>query len=310
MRKSVPIILLILLISFNAFAEESPREYVRVLSSVIGKRNIDNYQNLEKAADYIRTEFKKFGYRPTEQAYYLETRPPKDLVLRNIIAVKEGKDKKDKIILVCAHYDTFKDTPGADDNASGVSVLLELARLLREEDLSKTVKFAAFTNEDVELAFEDRDMGSYRYAREARARGEDIEAVICLDMLGFYSDEAGSQKSPLILKFFYPDRGNFVGICSDSGSYDLLKTAVSEFKRATDLPVQYLAAPAPFLPQIMTSDHRSFWAFGYNSIWINDTCIYRNSYMHTANDTYDTLDYKDIDKIVEGTRNIILKLAK
>jgi len=309
-RRILSIILAVSFISFNALADEAIEKHVKVLSSEIGKRNLRYYQNLELAANYIRREFKKYGYKPEEQVYYIDTKPFQNLPLTNIIATKEGKTKKDKVIIVCAHYDTFEDSPGADDNTSGVAAVLRLARLLHKVDLNKTVKFIAFSNEETEMVFKDNEMGSYKYARAAKDRGEDIEAVVCIDMIGYYSDEPGSQKYPFILKPFYPDKGNFIGICGDFGSYDLINETITEFKKSCAVPVEYMIALTPFLPQIMTTDNRSFWTFGYKSVWITDTCIYRNPYMHSVNDLYDTLDYNRMSEVVNCIYKIVLKLAR
>lgn len=300
----------LLCLSCIARAEDDLGKHVYGLSADIGKRNTRYYENLERAAEYIKSEFRRYGYEPEEQVYTMEVRRAEKRRFRNIIAVKEGGAEKDKVIVVCAHYDTYREAPGADDDTSGVAAVLELARRLRGTDLAKTVKFIAFTNEELELAFEDMDMGSYRYAKAARARGENIVAVICVDMIGYFSDVPGSQQRPFPFNFFYPDKGNFIGFCSDTASYGLLKEAVAEFKKVSDVPVEYLSAPAPLVPQIMTSDNRSFWAFGYKSVWITDTCVYRNPYMHTVKDTHETLDYRRMAKVVDGIQGIVLKLAE
>ncbi|MFA5143586.1 MAG: M20/M25/M40 family metallo-hydrolase [Candidatus Omnitrophota bacterium] len=304
--------LLFLALSFSAlnlFAEEEIEEHVKMLSAQIGPRNPAHYENLNRAADYIKAEFERYGYEPAEQVYAMSVVPAPGASFRNIIAVKSGAAKKDEVIIVCCHYDTHRVSPGADDNATGVAAVLELARLIRRTSLERTVKFIAFTNEELELVVQDKDMGSYRYAEAARKRGERIEGVICLDMLGFYSDKPGSQARPLVLMPFYPDKGNFIGMTSDAASYRLLMTTIREFKKASDMPLEYLVVPAPFLPQIMTSDNRSFWTFGYESVWISDTCIYRNTKMHTKEDTCEKLDYRNISRVVKGVYAVILKLA-
>ncbi|MFA6320819.1 MAG: M20/M25/M40 family metallo-hydrolase [Candidatus Omnitrophota bacterium] len=310
-KSILSIALAVIFITSSISAEEAMlKSHVKALSSDIGKRNLTYYQNLELAAGYVRREFRKYGYEPQEETYYIPSGPYRNLPLTNIIAVKEGAAQKNKVIVIGAHYDTFQDAPGADDNTTGVAAVLELARLLRNADINSTVKFIIFPNEETDLVYKDNEMGSYRYAQGARQRGEDIEAMICIDMIGYYSDEPGSQKYPLALKPFYPDKGNFVGICGDFGSYDLVKKTVAEFKKNCDVPSEYMIAPASFLPQIMQSDHRSFWTFGYSAVWITDTCIYRNPYMHSRNDLYDTLDYKRMSKVVDCIYRLVLNLGK
>lgn len=291
-------------------AEEPLARHVRVLSAEIGARNVLHYDNLERAAEYIRDEFRKCGYLPVDDSYAMEKREFRGRMVRNIVAVKEGTAAKGKVIIVCAHYDSYHEAPGADDNASGVASLLELARMIRGETLSKTVRFIAFTNEELELIFDDADTGSYRYARAARKAGEEIEAVICLDMTGYYSHEPGSQHMPLFFRLFYPDIGDFIGIGGDTGSYDLVESTAAAFRKAATIPCRYLVMPAAILPQLMTTDNRAFWAFGYKSVWITDTCIYRNPYMHTAHDVAATLDYRNMAKVVANVRDAVVDLAR
>src|SRR3989338_5176377 len=138
---------------------ENLKKHVMALAKDIGERNFSQYQNLERAADYIKQEFKKFGYEPTEQVYTLE-----DRTFRNIIATKKGKSSREKIIIICAHYDSVVGSPGADDNASGIAGLLELTRILSQEELNRTIKFIAFTNEEPPL-FMTKDMGSFQIGR-------------------------------------------------------------------------------------------------------------------------------------------------
>nr|HPM43053.1 M28 family peptidase [Candidatus Omnitrophota bacterium] len=187
--------------------------------------------------------------------------------------------------------------------------VLELARRFSLLQPAKTVKFIAFSTEELELLFEDADMGSYRYAKEARSRGDKIEAVICIDMIGYFTDLPGSQHCPLILRPFYPDRGNFIGFGSDIASYPLMEKVVGDFKKCSDLQVESLCVPVSIVPELMTSDNRSFWSFGYPSVWVTDTCIFRNFNMHTKKDSFDTLDYPRMSKVVDGIYCALVGLA-
>lgn len=295
-------------------SEEKIKRHIEVLAVDLGERNYMQYQNLERAADYIKEEFRSYGYETEEQVYSLENRP-----YRNIIATKfakpylgaqgRGKDKKDKRIIVCSHYDSAWGSPGADDNASGVAGLLELARILYKHNLNKSIRFIAFTNEEPPF-FMSNDMGSFRYAQEARKKDEDIEAVLCLESLGFYSDNTKSQSYPLGLNLFYPDKGNFIGIASNLASSRLLKRIVKEFKQASNFPLQYLIAPQFFAPAISFSDNWSFWRFGYKAVMITDTAFYRNPYYHTQSDTPDKLNYEKLSSLIEVLYNVLLKLSK
>jgi len=281
---------------------ENLKRHTKVLSQDIGERNFLQYQNLERASNYIKQEFKSYGYSPEEQIYYLKGKP-----YRNIIATKKGEVLSGEIIIVCAHYDSVIGSPGADDNASGVAGLLELSRALSKDNLNKTLKFIAFTNEEPPL-FMTKDMGSFRYAESAKRRGDNILGVVCLESIGYYSDKKGSQSYPFALSLFYPDKGNFIALASNLPSRRLLKRIVREFKEASRFPLEYLVAPAFFAPAISFSDHWSFWKFGYKAVMVTDTAFYRNASYHTLADTYEKLDYASMSEVVTGLSGVIKTL--
>ncbi|MCM8795927.1 MAG: M28 family peptidase [Candidatus Omnitrophica bacterium] len=280
------------------------KKHIEFLAVDLGERNYIQYQNLKRAQDYIKEEFRSYGYILKEQVYSLGNQD-----FENIIATKIGKDKKDKIIIICAHYDSAYGSPGADDNASGVAGILELARLISSQDLDKTIKFIAFCNEEPPF-YMSTDMGSFRYAKNASKMKEDIEAVLCLESIGFYQDKRNSQTYPLFLHFFYPDKGNFIAMVSNFKSGHLLKKIVKEFRSASSFPIEYLVAPLSLVPAIGLSDNWSFWHFGYKAIMITDTAFYRNPYYHSPQDTLDKLDCQKIALLIEGLYKVILNLAR
>lgn len=284
--------------------QENLKRHVKVLSSDIGERNFDNYSNLERAAKYIRDELKNLGYPTSEQVYYI-----KDLAYRNIIATKEGTGQKDKVIILGAHYDSVIGSPGADDNGSGVAGLLELARILYKDDLNKTIKFIAFTNEEPPL-FMTRFMGSFKYAKQAKVKDEDIQAMLCLESIGYYRQEKGSQSYPIGLGFFYPDKGNFIVVASNLNSGPLLKKVVKEFKVSSTFPLEYLIAPIFLAQAISFSDNWSFWKMGYRAVMITDTAFYRNPYYHTSGDTLDKLDFQSMSELIKGLYPVLLELGR
>lgn len=308
-RLKIILFLCLILLPLNSkseagLQETNLRRHIQVLASDIGERNLFQYQNLERAANYIKEELTNYGYEVDSQVYIIENKP-----YRNIIATKIGRDKKDKIIIVCAHYDSVMGSPGADDNASGVAGLLELARLIFKDNLHKTVKFIATTNEEPPFYMTD-DMGSFQYAKKAKQRREDIEAVICLESIGFYSDKRGSQGYPFGFSLFYPNQGNFIAIVSNLVSSNLLKRIVKEFKKASSFPLEYLAAPVFLAPAISFSDNWSFWRFGYKAVMITDTAFYRNPYYHIPEDTWEKIDYQSIMEVIKGLYSVLLKLGQ
>lgn len=283
---------------------ENLKKHIKVLSSEIGERNFIQYQNLERAASYIKQEFKNYGYDPQEQVYYLEDKP-----FRNIIAVKNGKAKDGKIIIVCAHYDSVIGSPGADDNASGVAGLLELSRLLSKDIPEKTIKFIAFTNEEPPF-FMTGNMGSFRYAEETKKNKNNILGMLCLESIGYYSSEDESQSYPLFFSFFYPDKGNFIAVVSDFHSRHLSKKIVKEFKKKSDFPIERHTGFSFIAPGISFSDQWSFWKFNYKAVMITDTAFYRTPYYHTLADTSEKINYQSLSEVVKGLYQVLLELYK
>ncbi len=283
--------------------ETNLMRHVICLSEEIGERNVFQYQKLEEAAEYILKQFESFGYAPETQDYRLDGKD-----LRNLIATKKGTKEPDEIIVVGAHYDTVYGSPGADDNASAVAGLLELARLTSKLNMKKTIKFVAFPNEEPPFFFSE-DMGSRRYAKEARRRGDRIVGMICLESIGYYSEEKDSQGYPLGFGLFYPNKGNFIGVVGNLRSGWLVKDVVRGFKRGTDFPIVYLMAPSLLVPAISLSDHSSFWHYGYPAVMVTDTAFYRNSNYHLGSDTFETLNYKSMAEVIKGLYNVLIELG-
>jgi len=227
---------------------------------------------------------------------------------RNVFAIKKGLKSPDRVLVVGAHYDTVIGTPGADDNASAVAGMLELARLLKDVPLDRTIHFAAFTLEEPPF-FRTTSMGSYRYAEGLNKEGMDVEGMICLESIGYFSDEPESQFFPLpFFRLIYPTTGNFIIFAGNFGSKGFLGRAKEGFIKGTDLPLETISAPS-IIPGMDFSDHRSFWKFGYNAFMVTDTAFYRNPNYHTAGDLPETLDFKRMSEVVLGLRSSIKKLA-
>ena len=197
--------------------EENLKAHVIKLSKEIGERNYAFYKPLNKAADYITDEFKRYGYTPEIQDYTIE-----DKIYKNIIATKSGKAKPEEIVIIGAHYDSVVGSPGANDNGSGITALLELSRLCAESNTDRTIKFIAFVNEEPPFYLTGH-MGSRVYAKDARMRGEDVKAMISLETIGYYSEERNSQSYPLWYRFFYPDQANFIAAVGNFKSHRLVK---------------------------------------------------------------------------------------
>lgn len=283
-------------------SEANLRKHVAALAADIGERNVWHPRALAAAEDYIRRQWVTYGYSVRRQDIHGQGQRVANLEVERL-----GTARAKQIIVVGAHYDSVRGSPGANDNASGVAALLELARCLAQGHHARTVRFVAFVNEEPPF-FATDEMGSAHYARAARARGDDIRAMVALETMGYYSDAAGSQKYPPMLARFYPDRGHFIGFVSDLRSRALLKQAVAAFRAATDFPVEHVATLAS-LPGIDWSDHRSFWRQGYPALMITDTAPYRYPHYHTAQDTPDKIDYPRLARVTQGLLGMLERLA-
>lgn len=281
---------------------ERLKSHVYKLSEEIGDRSVFNYNKLKSSADYITTQFKNLGLDVQFQEYFLYNK-----ATRNIIATKKGKADTNKTIIIGAHYDTCFN-PGADDNASSVAVVLELARVLAEQELNLNIKFISFVNEEPPF-FKTDQMGSFVYVKEARERGEDIKAVVILESVGFYSNRLFSQRYPPFFGFFFPNRANFIAIVGNFSSRWLVKKIKSDFKKNSNFPIESLVTLG-FVPGVDFSDHWSFWKNGYSAVMITDTAFYRYPHYHKSTDTYEKLNYQNMAALVKGLEYVLLELAK
>lgn len=279
------------------------KKTVHVLAREIGSRGHLQAAALNRTIDYISSELSAHGYCVLEQPYDY-----KGKIYKNIYVEKKGNKAPEKIIVVGAHYDTVTGTPGADDNASAVAGLLELARLLADNPLPATLHFVAFTLEEPPL-FRSKKMGSYVYAESLKQAGRDVRGMICLEMIGYFSDERGSQLFPLpFMKWVYPNNGNFITLVGNLQSRDFLKSIRRGFRKGTDLPAESLTTIS-IVPGVDFSDHRSFWKLGYNAIMVTDTAFYRNPHYHGTGDVPETLDYERMTEVVLGLKSAIEGVA-
>jgi len=279
------------------------KKHVVKLCDEIGERNYVYYASLEEAADYIASEFKRYGYDLQLQSYDIEGRD-----YQNIIATKKGNKRPEEVVIIGAHYDSVIGSPGANDNGSGVSALLELARLSSGMETGRTIKFIAFVNEEPPFFLSD-DMGSRVYARDAKKRSEDIKAMLCLETIGYYSERRNSQSYPLFYGLFYPDQANFIGVVGNFASRSLVAEVTDTFRKNSDFNIEAIVAPA-FVPGVNFSDQDSFWRYGYKGAMITDTAFYRYPYYHTMDDTYEKIDYDKLTEVVKGLYYVVIELAK
>jgi Zn-dependent M28 family amino/carboxypeptidase len=222
--------------------------------------------------------------------------------------VLDGSDKSKGVIVVGAHYDTVPGSPGADDNGSGVAAVLELARTMKNEGLTKSVVFAFFPNEEPPY-FQTENMGSLRFARGLQRDYLPVLTMISVESIGYYSDQPHSQKYPPGIASFYPTVGNFIGFVSDLHSRELLRQAVKTFRATTHFPSEGAALPG-WMEGASWSDHWAFRQVGVPAIMVTDTAPFRNPHYHQPSDMPDTLDYDKTARVTVGLKHVIEGLAQ
>jgi hypothetical protein len=276
--------------------------HVRALAETFSPRDEVHPENLDRAAAYISQQFQEVGGEVEDQPFEMH-----GTVYRNVIA-HFGPRTRERIV-VGAHYDAAGPFPGADDNASGVAGLIELAGLLAKSPLRTQVELVAFTLEEPPR-FASGAMGSAVHAASLKKQGVPVRAMIALEMIGYFTDAPGSQQYPLpVLRLFYPSRGNFIGVVGKLGQGALVRRVKKAMRRTAPLPVESISAP-PSLPGVDLSDHRNYWAVGYPAVMITDTAFYRNDNYHTAADRPETLDYRRMAGVVEGVYGAVVELAR
>lgn len=288
---------------------ESLRRHVTLLSEDIGERNIAHPEGLESAALLLESSMgpTNMGYEIRHQTYQVE-----GVEVRNIVAELPGNlvarlTKKEEIVVIGAHYDSAADTPGADDNASGVAALLALANVFVATENERTLRFVGFVNEEPPH-FQKSTMGSLVYARECKQKGENIVAMVALETLAYYSDKPSSQGYPAEIADKYPTVGNFVAFVGNVSSGPLVNEAFAAFQAASDFPAEKGVFPG-LAQGVGWSDHWSFWENGYPAIMVTDTALFRNPHYHKPTDTLDTLDFDRLAQVVSGLAGVVNRLA-
>lgn len=261
----------------------------------------DGKGELEEARDWVAQQLQSTGL-PVERLDYHPSVATSE-TYTNLVAERKGNEE---IVVVGAHYDSIPPTPGADDNASGTAILLELAKLLKPG--KRTLRLVAFTNEEPEF-FQTEDMGSLVYARQCKARGDKVVAMISLETLGYYKTEPGTQHYPFPLGLLYPDRGDFVGFVGNLPSRGLTCQMVGNFRSQANFPSQGACLPS-FIPGVGWSDHWSFWQVGYPAVMVTDTAPFRNSNYHQSSDTPETLDYERMARVTLGLQSVVQELLQ
>jgi Zn-dependent M28 family amino/carboxypeptidase len=276
-------------------------QLVRKLSTDFADRTFDNETRLEGAAMYLESQLARLGLKAESQRFTAEGRGYRNLV------VKLGPDTPE-VMVVGAHYDVAGEQPGADDNASGVAGLLELARLLKGQSFRQGVELVFYTNEEPPF-FRTPFMGSAIHARSLAESGKRASLMLSLECIGYFSDEPGSQDHPVrLLNAIYPTTGNFISLVGFYQDGDVARQVKAAMKSASDLPVYSINAPS-FVVGVDFSDHLNYWNEGFVGMMVTDTAFYRNKAYHTPQDTAGRLDYGRMAKVVDGVRAVVMQHA-
>src|SRR5215475_2475416 len=276
--------------------------HVRTLSQSFIPRDESHPENLDRCAAYIRGEFDRANARVSEQPFTIDGK-----TYRNVVA-HFGPETKEMVV-VGAHYDTAGPLPGADDNASGVAGLLELARLLGNRQLPMRVELVAYTLEEPPF-FRSEQMGSAIHAKALKQEGAVVRVMFSLEMIGYFSDARNSQHFPSsAFSLFYPTEGNFISVVAELVNRIIVHRIKKAMTGATSLPV-YSINPPRLIPGVDLSDHLSYWREGYPAVMITDTASYRNANYHTLDDTAERLDYRRMGQAVEGVYAAVIEMTR
>jgi aminopeptidase YwaD len=253
------------------------------------------------AAGYVRDHLTRAGFRVTEERSEQGGEP-----CVNLLAAPLPDRPELPLFIVGAHYDSLPHTPGADDNASAVAALLELAAWVRPhlERATARLQLVAYDLEELGL------LGSAEHCRGLRAAGVPVLGMVSLEMLGYADSRPGSQNLPPGLAGLYPDVADFIGVVGNEASGPLLGTVAQGMRTVPGLPVEQLAVPGrgEMVPDVRRSDHASFWDAGHPAVMVTDTSFFRNPHYHQPTDTPDTLDYLFLARVTLGVAAAVRRL--
>jgi Peptidase family M28 len=268
------------------------KKHLVAITKTNGYRNHQNIALLSQTADYIYAHFLQFA-----DTVYFQEYSVKGKIYKNVIASFGAKNKKR--IVVGAHYDVCGEQEGADDNASGVVGLLELARLLQGQPLRYRIDLVAFTLEEPPY-FRSEYMGSYIHAKFLADTKTDVFGMLSLEMIGYFSGAKKSQSYPIgLLKLIYGGKGNYITLVKKFGAGKFARKFGKKFKKSKSLETKKFVAPSK-LSGIDFSDHLNYWKFGFSALMLTDTAFYRNKNYHEKSDKMETLDIGKMAKVIEG----------
>jgi len=272
--------------------KENLKNIVQAIS--IPRHGWYDYEALSSVAKFIEGRFKEYGYKVDFDEFSYSGREYK-----NIIATLKDINSNKKWLLIGAHYDSAMGSPGADDNASGVAVMLEVARIIRESSFAEKIKFVAFTLEEPQAFDLKFIIGSSNFVKKFKKLGHSYKAII-LESVGYYSEIKGSQKLPAFVKG--PDVGDFLGVVGNGKSKPLLEVFEQTKSFVPSLKLITHKAPMNGWLSLETrfSDHAPFWDAGFQAVMLTDTAMFRNPYYHTSQDTPEKLNFSFMEDVTKA----------
>ena len=306
--------------------EDALGAHILALAGEIGERSLYKPEGMRAAERYITEQFASFGLDPQIQHYTVEAEliqqaterlhrnygtrlhgelpayPNKlgDAVLRNIWVEIPGTRNPERLLVVGAHFDTVGNTPGANDNGSGIAGLLELARALSSARPQVTVILVALSAEELPIGGVEGESGSSVFLDDLLERNRTPFAMVSLETMGFYSDEEGSQKYPAPLDRYYPSQGNFVAFVSDSTSRKLVRDFGGLFRQHAEIASQGATLPASLVPDVLRSDHETYVLRGIPGMMVTDTANFRFPDYHKSSDTVARVNIEKLARVVQG----------
>lgn len=285
----------------RSIAEELKKD-VAELAGKIGERNADKKWELASAADWLVEMLEQAGYAVRRDGHEID-----GVAVQNLIVEVKGGRTGNEVVIVGAHYDSARGSPGANDNAIGVAAVLALARRYKSATPERSLRFALFANEEAPY-FQTDKMGSVLYAKGVAERREKVVAMLSVESIGIYSDSPGSQRFPKGVEGKYPTKGDFAAVVGNAASKRLVDIVAEGLDARGSLPARGAALPDS-VPEAGWSDHWAFWKIGVPAVMITDTAGFRDPHYHKASDTPERLDYERAARLVVGLESVIAELT-
>lgn len=305
------LLILLLIVAQNATAQSDTlliKSHLEQLTKTKGYRHFMNVELLNKTADFIASEFKKYADTAYFQEYQVNGITYKNVVcLFKPTLINSFGFSNSELVVIGAHYDACGMQEGADDNASGVVGLLEIARQLKGKQFSHPIELVAYTLEEPPY-FRTENMGSFIHAKALSDSKKTVYGMVSLEMIGYFKDEKKSQDYPIgLMRLFYGSKGNYITLVNKFGKGKFSRKFTKKFKQTKHIRSKKFNGPK-VLPGVDFSDHLNYWRFNYSALMLTDTAFYRNKNYHQNTDTMETLDLNRMAKVIDAAIETLCNL--